>query len=242
MKFARLVGILFAVCLAENIAFGQQQLWVEMRTNTTPVAPVQDPSLMRVPRLHVVIYNYVHLDQSVLLQAEKVARHIYGQIGIETDWLNCFVASDCEGKAELPQFRIAIHAQISEVVKDVSQTKHLSEHGSLGFAIPCPTTDSACLFYIFYSPIRSLAAQQDTSASCILGHVMAHEIGHAFLGPNAHSRDGIMQGTLPENLDRWLSFTTEQSKSIRTNLLARRSFAMNRTLSSHLLDDALELQ
>ena len=236
MKFARLVGILFAVCLAENIAFGQQQLWAE--TNTIPEAQDRDLALMRVPRLHVVIYNYVHLDQSVLLQAEKVASHIYGQIGIETDWRNCFVASDCEDKEDLPQFRIAIHAQISEVVKDVSQTKHLSEHGSLGFAIPCATTDSACLFYIFYSPIRSLAAQQDTSASCILGHVMTHEIGHAFLGPNAHSRNGVMQGRLPVNLDRWLSFNTEQSKCIRSNLLARRSFRMNRTLP----DDALKLQ
>jgi len=227
MKFGRLLGTFFAVCLAESAALGQQQHWVDIRPHTTLYAKDPDPGLMPAPRLHVVIYDYVHLDQSVLLRAEKVAGHIYGEIGIETDWLNCFVARGCDAEGELPQFRVAIHAQISDVVKDVSQTKQLSEHWSLGFAIPCATTDSACLFYIFYSPMRSLAAQQDTSASCILGHVLAHEIGHALLGPHAHSRSGVMQGKLPiANLKRLLSFTTEQSKLIRTNLLARSGFAM----------------
>ena len=65
---------------------------------------------------------------------------------------------------------------------------------SLGFAIPCNRTDGACLCYVLYSRIWALAEAQKLGPARMLGHVLAHEIGHALLGPNPHEPRSIMQG------------------------------------------------
>ena len=54
-----------------------------------------------------------------------------------------------------------------------------------------------------------------------LGYVMAHELGHMLLGPNAHAIAGIMRGTLlPGDWEKaaqgTLGFTHSQNQQIRT--------------------------
>jgi len=52
---------------------------------------------------------------------------------------------------------------------------------------------------------------------------MAHELGHGLLGGNAHEGYGVMQAKLRISDLAWktLYFTPDQSKRIRTELLAR---------------------
>jgi Zn-dependent membrane protease YugP len=96
------------------------------------------------------------------------------------------------------------------------------EHDLLGFAIPCGVTDTVCLSYFFYSPIKRMALVEGTSVAVILGHVIAHEIGHALLDSKAHTHQGIMQGKLPiADLERFLYFTSQLSKHIVASLVAR---------------------
>src|SRR5437762_414262 len=45
---------------------------------------------------------------------------------------------------------------------------------------------------VFYDSVKKLHAEWRTEIASVLGHVMAHEIGHLLLGTNAHSRMGIM--------------------------------------------------
>jgi hypothetical protein len=63
-----------------------------------------------------------------------------------------------------------------------------------------------------------------------IGHVIAHEIGHVLLGPNAHSIVGIMRGTLLQ--EDWekaaqgtLGFTQSQNQQIRTWISERSNSA-----------------
>ena len=81
----------------------------------------------------------------------------------------------------------------------------------------------------FSSSVSSAAAAYSSSQpsglspDLILGHVMAHEIGHTLLGPNAHDLYGIMQASLPlTDIGRMLYFTSVQSRRLRTELLARK--------------------
>ena len=74
--------------------------------------------------------------------------------------------------------------------------------------------------------IDELAWRAGGRTARILGHTMAHELGHLLLGANAHSPSGIMRGVwLPEDLKfmRWgeLTFTLRQSDQIRNSLLRR---------------------
>jgi hypothetical protein len=47
---------------------------------------------------------------------------------------------------------------------------------------------------IFYPRVVEFAAQRIATRSQILGHVIAHEIGHQLLGSKTHASFGIMRG------------------------------------------------
>jgi hypothetical protein len=45
---------------------------------------------------------------------------------------------------------------------------------------------------LFYDSVKKLDRDWHVSIARVLGHVMAHELGHLLLGSNAHSLQGIM--------------------------------------------------
>ncbi len=49
-----------------------------------------------------------------------------------------------------------------------------------------------CYADVFYGPMLKLQLETSTRVALILGHAMAHELGHLLLGTNSHSRDGLM--------------------------------------------------
>jgi hypothetical protein len=213
------VLICLAISLFPKPSFGQQDIVASVRTlnaRANRVSPMPAPQ----PILKIAIYSFGQFDSSVLLGAEKVAAEIFKQSHIQVDWLNCPSAQFCDRLAKA--IRIMIHSQIGEIVKDPAQATLMIEHDSLGFAIPCAVSDTVCLAYIFSSPINRLALAEGTSVAVILGHVIAHEIGHALLGSNAHARTGIMQGKLPiAELERFLYFRSGESKHLAASLVAR---------------------
>jgi hypothetical protein len=153
------------------------------------------------------------------MSAKKVATEVFNESGIETEWFDCREELECDLPTDGTQFRLLIQPSVENLVKNRSQARKLTENKVLGFAMPCKMTDRACLFYIFYSPISSLATQSDTSIGCVLGQVIVHELGHALLGTDAHSRTGIMQPVFPiDGMGRFLYFSSSQSKRARYSL------------------------
>ena len=105
----------------------------------------------------------------------------------------------------------------------------------LGFALPCDRRGTACVGYVLYPRIETLAADGDATASVTLGHVMAHEIGHLLLGPG-HTPSGIMQArwnrdVLQSAARDDLHFTDEQSArlqaAVATGLKSRQAEGMS---------------
>jgi len=173
------------------------------------------------PKLKVAVYFFEGVDRATVLSAERVTTQIFKQSTIEVEWRNC-PAATCTTPIGAPEFRLAIHPQIGKLVNDDAQAKLMSESGSLGLAIPCAMSDSVCLAYIFFGPISRAALAEGVSSVVVLAHVMAHEIGHALLGPDAHERTGVMQSRLPiAHLERFLCFTSIQSKHVVANLIER---------------------
>jgi hypothetical protein len=79
---------------------------------------------------------------------------------------------------------------------------------------------------VFYPLVEKLHSDCHASLSRVLGHVMAHEIGHLLLGLRSHSALGIMQPDWQgEALRRigmgTLLFTVEQARNMREKLLAK---------------------
>src|SRR5262249_25904461 len=180
------------------------------------------------PKLAVLVFDFAHLDGSVLLSAKRVATQIFKESGIETEWFDCPRTSlDCDLPAERAQFRLIIQSRVGTVVKNRSRARDLTDSDVLGFAVPCKMTDRACLIYIFYSPISSLAG--DYGTGCILGQVMVHEIGHSLLGSDAHGRTGIMQPKfLIDEMGRLLYFSSREARRARDQLSMRNELVKSR--------------
>jgi hypothetical protein len=224
MKLKRLAALLFISSITTSTLSPQILALAKPETPTTPIRGSKLPKIR--PKLTLVVYDFAHIDRSLLLNARDIAREIFRKSGVEVAWLECPSPQQCHWRIESTQFRIMIHPEVRSVVTDKLQAKQMIGNRTLGFAVPCSTTDSTCLFYIFYQPITTLAAQRGAGIGRILGQVMAHEIGHALLGPNAHALTGIMQDSLQlAATDPLLYFTTEQSRLLRTELLVRNGTA-----------------
>jgi hypothetical protein len=81
---------------------------------------------------------------------------------------------------------------------------------------------------VYYEYVDHLAVAYEFEVSSILGAVIAHEIGHLFLGPNSHYGIGIMRPhwsfeQVRQVMMGTLLFTPEQSKRIRAEARTRMS-------------------
>jgi hypothetical protein len=84
------------------------------------------------------------------------------------------------------------------------------------------------LAFVFYDRIRVYSAELGLEASQMLGHVMAHELGHLLLPYGAHSVAGIMRPSWDRSQVTHaaagiLAFTADQAVLIRERLQASAS-------------------
>ena len=176
-----------------------------------------------LPMMHVkiAVHNDARISESVLTQAALEASRIFRQAGVDTVWIVCLSSnagtstqSDCLSPGDLTHLSLRIVPWSSQISDSTFGIAFLSEKGVGAY------TD------VFYSSVEKLRGACDASLSRILGHVMAHEIGHLLLGLRSHSALGIMQPHWQgEALRRigmgTLSFTAEQARNMRERLLAK---------------------
>ena len=165
------------------------------------------------------------VSERILIEAKEHVQRIFSYAGIAVEW------SPGDG---LP---------LTVVILSHSTAKKLDPHGNMkiGFAL---SNDGRGVrrAYVFADRVSELAwlrmrlAMYDSfnsggdktatlhrkaSESLILGHVIAHEIGHLLLPRGAHSVAGIMSpqmddGDFREALDGKLLFSLDQSELMRT--------------------------
>ena len=82
--------------------------------------------------------------------------------------------------------------------------------------------------WVFYPRIRAYSAELGHGPSQLLGHVMAHELGHLLLPYGAHSVAGLMRpawdrAQVRAAAEGLLTFTPDQAGLIREGLRASAS-------------------
>lgn len=151
------------------------------------------------PRIDVCVYDYGHVPKAVLADAEKVASTIYSREGIEIDWRRCPVSAaevrefgDCDAApiATTVVLRL-ISGQMAGLLRTVE--------GSFGFAMQPDDRSFPTFANVFADDIQEFASRTGRAADRMLGHVIAHELGHLFLGEGGHSASGIMRKEWLEN-------------------------------------------
>jgi hypothetical protein len=97
---------------------------------------------------------------------------------------------------------------------------------ALGFSLP----DAKFGFHatIFYDRVERVSKTGELTLAAMLGHAMAHEIGHVLLGTTEHSPSGIMKahwGKADCQLAsmRRMAFSGPEREAIQTRIVARLS-------------------
>jgi hypothetical protein len=170
--------------------------------------------------LHV--HNYARVPSAVLTRAEDEATRIYRAFGVDLVWVDLTAHSAYPPPEILSTLAITIN-----IVSDVMPERRAAANaeGVMGAAF----RNSGRLAYVFYARIalRTQGAPNDAT-SRILGHVMAHEMGHLLLPANSHSRSGVMHADwdsqqLLRMVKGLLQFTPEQGELIRSHVSSAHS-------------------
>jgi hypothetical protein len=151
--------------------------------------------------------NSAGVEARTLLAAERETSRIFRDAGVTVAWLNC--PSSIE---PCPEHLLAI------TIGNVAPERYTNT--SVGVAL------GEARATIFFPRVREYAKVGIATDAQILGHAMAHEMGHLLLGEASHSRFGLMRAQwTADELQRMamgsLVFRPEQSALIRQELLRR---------------------
>ena len=156
--------------------------------------------------VRVLAVNQAMVPDVTLREAERQAARIFSVMGITLVWINV--------KDNEPYYDPGAHARI--IVVSNSRTQR--NRRTLGIAHSGNMTA-----YPFYTRIVAFAEDNSAGVAGLLGHVMAHELGHLLLPSNSHSLRGLMRAQWDrEQLDDMakglLTFAPDQADLIRTRV------------------------
>jgi hypothetical protein len=160
--------------------------------------------------MRVLVLNTAGVPAAVLSEAEKAAARVFRGAGIETTW------------------RHAGTGRVDDDLTSMIIINLMSASMEARMKAPATAMGSAVsggrLASIMYGRVERLAQVSATDLATVLGHVIAHEIGHLLLPPG-HSAGGIMNATLDPHLAvrgvLWFSSTEVAAVRARIAALAR---------------------
>ena len=179
--------------------------------------------------LQVFLYNYSPLSSGDLKVAKEVASGIYENVGVGVDWLDCYLAE--EELKHNPECGKLTPSTLVVRILPRSKAEGLKQPpAALGFAMLGNSGERAHYSSVFYHRVEELSGIWTASRPVVLGHVMAHEMGHLLLGQGGHSRTGLMTADwnrreLERVNQRTFIFNSQQAKEIRARSLERHSSA-----------------
>jgi len=175
----------------------------------------------------ISVHNDAGILPGILLSAESEASRVFRQSGIEVHWLNCPLppeGPEAPSQCEVADFPAHLQLRIAKRSRNLN---------GLTLGISYLSADgSGCYADLFYRRVEEMHESSHVSLASILGHGVAHEIGHLLLGTNSHAETGIMRA----RWQRWelasvskgtLFFSSTQSQEMRNKLATCRTRGRN---------------
>lgn len=142
------------------------------------------------PRISLLVYNFAGVPRAVLREAEAEAYSVLRVPGIELEFIECSVDPASPGPSQVCMEEPRPSVLVLHILP-AGTSRHQAGVNALGFATVATDMGFSCYAGVFYDRIAQIAP--GPHAAALLGHVMAHEIGHLLLGPGRHSDAGIMK-------------------------------------------------
>jgi len=170
------------------------------------------------PGITIALYDDVQLSPRLLADAKDEATRIYQKAGISIWWIIC----KSSGRIGQPDLRCQDPPSATRLNLRIVPRAQTFSDGIFGVAF-LSSEGSGAYSDVFYDSVEKLDRDWHVGLARVLGHVIAHELGHLILGSNAHSRQGVM-------CPRWhrdelhlasrgaLLFSVEQARLMRKRL------------------------
>jgi hypothetical protein len=172
--------------------------------------------------IRVIVYDSAGVAPVVLDRAGNETLRIFRQIGVEVSWVTCQTPGDppCEIQREAPFLTLRIFSEQDRRKLPVGID-------TFGFALSGDGSEPGYYFGVFYEAVREEALYARVDTGLLLGHVVAHEMGHLLLGGGGHSVAGLMKHPwrrkqLERIAQQSLLFSGFQARKIREEI-GRRS-------------------
>jgi hypothetical protein len=169
--------------------------------------PAQKPADSDAPDVIACLHLDANVSFDTLHRAESTASKIFDRIGVHLRW-------SCDKRQE----RTAAE-RISIRIQDRTPEYYLKR--ALAFSLPYAR--QGIRVFVFYDRMEGLIQTRADCAGTILGHTLAHEIGHVLSREDSHANAGLMRANWDDDdfsamRMHFLSFTETEARIIRNNL------------------------
>jgi hypothetical protein len=142
--------------------------------------------------VRVQIYDYAHVPADHLKRAQTIVSNTYRRIGVRTEWLSSIRPLEIEaGRATWPsgvESHLTIFVITAKMAARVQAPKNV-----VGYAA-VTRGEMGRVAFVIDDRIQDVAVRSSTERACLLGVVIAHEIGHLLMPFGSHAPSGLMRG------------------------------------------------
>jgi hypothetical protein len=168
-----------------------------------------------VVTIHVT--DNVNISSSALVGAQASVTDAYSAAGFQVVWSSAPWQPEPDEGARLSTIDVRLVILPADMAERLCREEQLGER-VLGIAASGAEAGGR-VAYVFYHRIERVASAYHVPVVRALGHVVAHEVGHALIGVSGHSGWGLMAANWNPRRSRPQTFMPSQVEQIRRRFM-----------------------